>query len=422
MCPRTVTRHPTLSMLQSPGEGLLVGFAALVGQKLARALEIEGVFAPNAMQAEVLPLATAGLDVVVVAQTGSGKTLAFLLPILLRQAQRQRRRMPRNRDRDGAGGFCRQRAVTALVLAPTPELVAQHEAVASRLTSGHKVMFSTPEKFLADWGAGRISTAALDIVAIDEVDAVLCGSAHERNMPKDAIELLCALRSDSTPQFILTTAHLSTNHQLALLREFPGVSSVEPRGRGVLVPTLRQKYLYFSGDENEKLKLLMEVLQDAAADHWMSAGTTLVFCTEAADAVALGECISGETERERDAAKTRRVLVLHDGMPEDERASVLRSVRGNASTSSSSVTPSAVLVCTDVGARGLDLPHARHVILYDVPTDVAAFVHRVGRTARRGQEGLVTCFCRAGSRDLGRYKHLHALQDAPALVFQSKPP
>ena len=166
----------------------------------------------------------------------------------------------------------------------------------------------------------------------------------------------------------------------------------------------------------------MEVLQDAATDHWMSAGTTLVFCTEAADAVTLGECISRETERERESAKTRRVLVLHDGMPENERASVLRSVRSKAPTSSpSSVTPSAVLVCTDVGARGLDLPHARHMILYDVPTDVAAFVHRVGRTARRGQEGLVTCFCRAGSSDLGRYKHLHAQQDAPALVFRSKP-
>jgi superfamily II DNA/RNA helicase len=420
-----------LSMLQAPSEDHSVGFAVLVGQRLARTLEKEGVFAPNAMQTEALPLATRGSNVVVVAQTGSGKTLAFLLPILLRQ-----HKLRRTRDRDGAGGCCGQHSVTALVLAPTPELAAQHEAVASRLTMGHQVLFSTPAKFLAEWSAGRISTADLGIVAIDEVDAVLCGSAYDSNLSKDAIELLSSLRAGSSPQFILATAHLTSSHELALSREFPGISSVEPRGNGVLVPTLRQKYHYFSGDENKKIKLLIEVLRDASTDHWMSVGTTLVFCTEAADAVALGEHISRKTICERELGETpsqnaaggagRQVLVLHDGMEESERASVLRRVRGEApkslpATSSTTMAPALVLVCTDVAARGLDLPHARHVILYDVPTDVATFVHRVGRTARRGQEGLVTCLCRAGAGDFGRYKHLHALQDAPALVFQSKP-
>jgi superfamily II DNA/RNA helicase len=72
-------------------------------------------------------------------------------------------------------------------------------------------------------------------------------------------------------------------------------------------------------------------------------------------------------------------------------------------------------------ARGLDFPTLRHVILYDVPRDVASFVHCAGRTARRGQSGVVTCLVR-NARDIGRYKNLHALQDAPKLRFAEAPP
>ena len=62
-----------------------VSFSELVGDKVARALATEQVFAPNSMQAEALTLATSGHDVLTIAQTGSGKTLTFLLPILLQQ-------------------------------------------------------------------------------------------------------------------------------------------------------------------------------------------------------------------------------------------------------------------------------------------------------------------------------------------------
>ena len=89
------------------------------------------------------------------------------------------------------------------------------------------------------------------------------------------------------------------------------------------------------------------------------------------------------------------------------RAEVLRELR------SSSAAP-AVLVCTDVAARGLDLPRVRHVVLYDVPTDVAKFVHSIGRTARAGRTGRLTALCRGGA---GSFKHLHALKNAAALEF-----
>ena len=187
------------------------------------------------------------------------------------------------------------------------------------------------------------------------------------------------------------------------------------------MPTLRQKYHYFTGDRSDKVKLLLEVLREASREDWLRAGTTLVFCAAAADALAL---------RERVEDLADQVLVLHEELAESKRASVLRSIHTAAASLSSSpaagghqeapsTRPAVLVLCTDVAARGLHLPHVRHVVLFDVPTDVAAFVHRVGRTARGGQQGLVTALCRAGSGDFGRYKHLHALQDAPALVFHS---
>ena len=398
------------------------GFVELVGPALAGTLQKEGVLRPNAMQAEALAAVQDGRrDTLVVAQTGSGKTLTFLLPILLQQ-QRQRRR--RRDDRSASAGPCRQRPVSAVVLAPTAELAAQHAGLAKRLAAGHQILFCTPAQFLTDYSAGRITTATLKVVAIDEADAVLCGSAHDSSLPQPATELLAALSAKSAPQFLLAAAYLSPSHDAALERAFPGAVRVQERaagaGRGVLVPTLRQKYHYFTGDRADKMKLLLEVLQEASSEVWLRAGTTLVFCAAAADALALRERVEGLADQ---------VLVLHEDLAESKRASVLRSIHAAAASSSSpaaaghqgapSTRPAVLVLCTDVAARGLHLPHVRHVVLFDVPTDVAAFVHRVGRTARGGQEGLVTALCRAGSGDFGRYKHLHALQDAPALVFHS---
>jgi len=96
----------------------------------------------------------------------------------------------------------------SLVLAPSAILADQHAAIASELAPANTVFFPTPDSFTADRNAGRISTQKLRIVAIDEVDAVLCGSAFNISLALAAVELLAALRAESTPQFLLTPAHL----------------------------------------------------------------------------------------------------------------------------------------------------------------------------------------------------------------------
>jgi len=85
-------------------------------------------------------------------------------------------------------------------------------------------------------------------------------------------------------------------------------------------------------------------------------------------------------------------------------------------------------VTHEIAARGLDCPSVRHVVLFDTPTDVTAFVHRAGRTARAGEEGVVTCLVQSGGDgsigsfgdsggSFGKHKNLHALLDAPKLNF-----
>merc|ERR1712107_825247 len=99
--------------------------------------------------------------------------------------------------------------------------------------------------------------------------------------------------------------------------------------------------------------------------------------------------------------------------PVNKRSAIAKAFReGNAQ----------VLVATDGAARGLDFPSLRHVIMYDTPSDVTAFVHCAGRTARRGNTGLVTCLVEAGSADQFQFdgKTLHALKDAPQLSFSDR--
>jgi len=201
-------------MLQAKSDLHGPGFAELIGSpQLAKALHKLGVFAPNVMQAEALAPAASGRDVLAAAHrahTGSGKTLTFVLPILGQDAKQQgQRRRKRLRDVfDGVVGPCRQREVVSLVLAPSAILADQQAAIASELAPANTVFFPTPDSFMADRNAGRISTQNLRIVAIDEVDAVLCGSAFNTSLPLATVELLAALRAESTPQFLLIPAHL----------------------------------------------------------------------------------------------------------------------------------------------------------------------------------------------------------------------
>ena len=118
-----------------------------------------------------------------------------------------------------------------------------------------------------------------------------------------------------------------------------------------------------------------------------------------------------------EALPTMRPLLLTEATPAQERDYVLAVFGHGEQSQGGSV--SELLVATDTASRGLDFPELYHVVLYDVPQTVAAFVHSAGRTARRGQNGVVTCLVHS-KREVGlygKYAEIHALQPAKKLAF-----
>ncbi|CAJ1432465.1 unnamed protein product [Effrenium voratum] len=339
-------------------------FEQLVHPGLAAGLRELKIVAPNSIQQNAIPLGLSGRDVLVCAQTGSGKTLTFLLPILQRLDSSDQQ---------------------AAVLAPTEQLAHQVASVARHLAKylkrpidvaedgpGERKLFvGTPDKL------ARAELGHLTILAIDEADLLLCagGLEAQRLAIEEVLQTLEPRAATGALQLYLAMAHLTEQREEELLKRFPHVQQVGHVG--VMVPTLRQCFHYFRGDKDAKLLFVLSEFE--ADDILPPEGATMIFCA------CSGACerLKALLEVEKPAYQT---LTLHEESPLETRGAVAQCFReGN----------SRVLLTTDMAARGLDFPRLRHVVLFDPPQDATAFVHSAGRTARRGQEGLVTCLVEA---------------------------
>ena len=170
-------------------------------------------------------------------------------------------------------------------------------------------------------------------MAIDEVDAVCCAPhpatpEAEAAAATRAASLLARLRPSGSapPRFLLSTAHLSEPHELALAALFPGLRSV--RHTGVLVPTLRQVFHYFRGNKDEKL---LAVLDGEGA----VGSATMVFCASRDNAERVHAVLAAERPE-------LRSTMLHDETPTHERAASMGAFRAGESS---------LLVATMVAAR-----------------------------------------------------------------------
>ena len=232
-------------------------------------------------------------------------------------------------------------------------------------------------------------------------------------------------------QTILTSATVSQEDEAEL-------RALVPRARrlshvGVLAPTLERRFVPVRSNlTHRKDDALLRLLRRAATAPPREGGgdgaaATMLFCTGARRARHVVEllrhelpwlrvaALHGECERaERDAA----LAAFHDGEAQARAARGVRiacawraRVHGactalDAQRTHTMLTPAPrttqLLVCTDLAARGLDFPHVRHVVMYDMPKDVTAFIHRAGRTARRGERGLLSCLYTPHDWDLHR--------------------
>ena len=336
-----------------------------LSEKVLRAVEASGYLTPTPIQAEAIPHVLAGRDVLGIAQTGTGKTAAFTLPMLSRlEKGRARARMPRT-----------------LILEPTRELAAQVEESFVRYGANHKinvalliggvsfgdqetkimrgadVLIATPGRLLDFSERGKLLLTGIEILVIDEADRML-----DMGFIPD-IERICKLVpfTRQTLFFSATMPPEITRLTEAFLHN--PVRIEVTRAASTLITTSQGLVASASGPaKRETLRRLIR----GAADF----KNAIIFCNRKRDVAILHKSLQKHGFN---------AGVLHGDM--DQRA---RTVSLDAFKTGSVD----LIVCSDVAARGLDIPDVSHVFNFDVPTHAEDYVHRIGRTGRAGKTGI----------------------------------
>jgi len=339
---------------------------------IVKALTEEKYETPTPIQAQTIPIAIAGRDVIGIAQTGTGKTAAFALPILHRLAQN-----PRMSDRKS----CR-----VLVLSPTRELSGQildsfraygrhlrlrtalaiggvpMGAQVRSLLNGVDVLVATPGRLLDLVKSNALRLNSVECFVLDEADRML-----DMGFINDIRKIVAKLPSErQTLMFSATMPRAISDLAAQMLRD-PAKVAVTP----IATTAERIDQRVIRVDRAAKPQILVEVLRNEPIDR------VLVFTRtkHGADKVARRLAQSGiPTE------------AIHGNKSQGQRERALAAFRdGKVKT----------LVATDIAARGIDVDGISHVVNFDLPNVPETYVHRIGRTARAGAEGIAISLCDA---------------------------
>ena len=335
-----------------------------LSEKVLAAVEAAGYTTPTPIQAQAIPHALQGRDVLGIAQTGTGKTAAFTLPMLSRLEQgRARARMPRT-----------------LILEPTRELAAQVEEsflkygantrlnVAlliggvsfadqeAKIMRGADVLIATPGRLLDFFERGKLLLQGIEILVIDEADRML-----DMGFIPD-IEKICKL-VPFTRQTLFFSATMPPEITRLTEAFLHNPVRVEVARAASTALTITQGLVASAGGgaKRETLRRLIR-----GADNFKNA---IIFCN-----------------RKRDVAILHKSLVSHGFSAGALHGDMDQSAR-MASLDAFKTGDVALIVCSDVAARGLDIPDVSHVFNFDVPTHAEDYVHRIGRTGRAGRSG-----------------------------------
>jgi ATP-dependent RNA helicase RhlE len=343
------------------------------------AVRTEGYTVPTPIQAEAIPALLAGRDLLGIAQTGTGKTAAFALPIIQRFHA-----SPKPRQ---------SKACRALVVAPTRELAAQIEAsfqaygrgaglvvacvfggVGSTpqektLLKGVDVLIATPGRLLDLIDRGHLHLKAVESVVLDEADRMF-DMGFIRDVRK-IVALLPAVR-----QTIMFSATMPPE-----IEAFADPILTDPVRAAVPSPRptadrVDQKVLFVAKDD--KRHLLAAILKEDGFTR------VIVFTKTKHGANRLVKQLAGDGIP-ADA--------IHANKSQNARTRTMASFRAGET---------AVLVATDLAARGIDVDDVELVVNYELPHEPETYIHRIGRTARAGAEGVAVSLCDAEERPLLR--------------------
>ncbi|QUL38938.1 DEAD/DEAH box helicase [Erythrobacter sp. JK5] len=359
-----------------------------LSQPVLQALELKGYDTPTPIQYQAIPPVLEGRDLLGIAQTGTGKTAAFMLPAIDRL---------RNSDNQIPFKSCRM-----LVLAPTRELAGQiaqsakdYGALAglkvqvivggtsvnkdrNKLHRGTDILVATPGRLLDLIDQKAFNLSGVEVLVLDEADQMLdLGFIHalrriNQLVPKERQTLFF---SATMPKAIkeLVSGYCTDPVQVSVT---PAATTAE-----------RIEQYLFMVQQDEKQALLELIL---SGNHNVPGDLERVL-------------IFTRTKHGADRVVKKlyqrgiQANAIHGNKSQPQRQRALDEFRrGKVS----------VLIATDVAARGIDIPGVSHVINYELPNVPEQYVHRIGRTARAGRDGIAIAFCgedeRAYLKDIQR--------------------
>ncbi|MGE5372775.1 MAG: DEAD/DEAH box helicase [Solirubrobacterales bacterium] len=350
-----------------------------LSEPIMRAVASLGFEEPTPIQAETIPVAMTGRDVVGRAQTGTGKTVAFAIPIS--------EQISGNTE-----------GVQVLVVTPTRELaiqvaeemnkVAQYKGLRTlpiyggqdierqirMLARRPQIVVGTPGRIMDHMRRRTLKLEGIKIVVLDEADEML-----NMGFIEDIETILAAVPDErQTMLFSATIPYQIRDLSRRFLRD-PIEISIQPKE--VTVPTIQQSYC--ETRENLKFDILCRLLDTQSPE------MAIIF---ARTKRRVDEISEGLGKRGYSSEG------LHSDLSQSRRESVLRQFREGTIE---------ILVATDVAARGLDISGVTHVYNFDVPQDPESYVHRIGRTGRAGKTGQAITF--VTPREIGYLKTIEAL-------------
>jgi ATP-dependent RNA helicase DeaD len=310
---------------------------------------------PSEIQKKSIPLVVSGKDVIAGAATGSGKTLAFASGIIK---------------------FCeKNHGIQALVLTPTREL-AEQVAKSIKNFSKYKQLFvtsiyggvsmnpqvdhlrraevvvATPGRLLDHLERRNLSLQHLKILVLDEADRMF-----DMGFIEDVQKIISQCNRERQ-----TLLFSTINNEVAELARRYMNNPVKVSAETYVDPSkLRQ--IYYDVQDNMKFSLLVHLLKNEQTN------LVMVFCNT--------QRITDFVEKNLNAAGIR-AQAIHGGFSQAKRSRTMDAFKAQNIR---------VLVCTDVAARGLDIKNVTHVYNYDIPKEAKQYIHRVGRTARAGEQG-----------------------------------
>jgi ATP-dependent RNA helicase DeaD len=319
---------------------------------------------PSPIQAELIPHALVGSDVIGQAQTGTGKTASFAIPLI--EMLEPRGKGPQ-----------------AIVLAPTRELVQQIVGETQKLSHGQDVVtcgiyggepidrqlralqrgvdivVGTPGRVIDHIERRTLHLGDIYHVVLDEADRMLdIGFRPDierilRRVP-DPHQTLLLSATISSDVRALARRYMFDPVELNLSRDEPSVESIQQ--------------FYVTVEQDRKFDLLVHLLDRDRPTQ------CIVFTRTKRGADRLADRLKG---------KVRGVATIHGDLPQTARNRVMSGFRDGTIP---------VLVATDVVGRGIDVTGISHVINFDIPDDPENYVHRIGRTGRMGKDGLAYLF------------------------------